>query len=90
MPVTRQFQIKNKLGMHARAATVFVQTTNRYTSDIMVRKGRLEVNGKSIMGVLQLAAAKDQVIEVSADGQDSEEALQAIAALIEDRFGEDE
>ncbi len=90
MPVTRKFEIKNKLGMHARAATVFVQTTNRYSSEILVRKGRLEVNGKSIMGVLQLAAAKGQFVEVVADGQDAEDALDALGALIEERFGEDE
>lgn len=87
---TRTYEIKNKLGMHARAATAFVQTANRFGCEILVRKAGIEVNGKSIMGVLQLAAAKGQEIEVSAEGDDGVEALEAIGALIDDLFGEGE
>jgi len=87
---SRTFQIKNKLGMHARAATAFVQTANRFDCEVVIRKDGLEVNGKSIMGVLQLAAAKGQQIEVVADGAESEAALEAIGTLIADLFGEDD
>lgn len=88
MSQSRTFEIKNKLGMHARAATAFVQTANRFDCEVVIRKDGLEVNGKSIMGVLQLAAAKGQRIEVVADGADGEAALEAIGMLIEDLFGE--
>jgi len=90
MMLMRSYQIKNKLGMHARAATAFVQTANRFVCEIAVRKGNIEVNGKSIMGVLQLAASQGQRIEVMATGEDGEAALEAIGALIEDLFGEGE
>lgn len=90
MSQSRTFEIKNKLGMHARAATAFVQTANRFDCEVVIRKDGLEVNGKSIMGVLQLAAAKGQRIEVVADGAECESALEAIGALIEDLFGEDD
>ncbi len=90
MSQSRTFQIKNKLGMHARAATAFVQTANRFDCEVVIRKDGLEVNGKSIMGVLQLAAAKGQQIEVVADGAESEAALGAIGTLIADLFGEDD
>ncbi len=88
MSQSRTFEIKNKLGMHARAATAFVQTANRFDCEVVIRKDGLEVNGKSIMGVLQLAAAKGQQIEVVADGAEGEAALEAIGMLIEDLFGE--
>lgn len=90
MKRSRTFEIVNKLGMHARAATAFVQIANRYSCEIAVKKGRLKVNGKSIMGVLQLAAAQGQSIEVVANGADAEEALEALGGLIADRFGEGE
>ena len=80
----------NKLGMHARAATAFVQTANKFQCEVLVRKGKIEVNGKSIMGVLQLAAAKGQSIEVQVDGPDGKEALDAIDSLINGLFGEEE
>ncbi len=76
--------------MHARAATAFVQTANRFQCDMLVRKGNLEVNGKSIMGVLQLAAARGQTIEVEVDGPDALEALDELEELIGNLFGEEE
>ncbi|MBW2699624.1 MAG: HPr family phosphocarrier protein [Deltaproteobacteria bacterium] len=76
--------------MHARAATVFVQKAHEFESEIFVRKDGQEVNGKSIMGVLQLAATRGQTIEVEAKGDDCEQALLALGALIADCFGEDE
>jgi phosphocarrier protein HPr len=83
------FQIRNRLGMHARAATAFVQMANRYHAEIRIRKGKITVNGKSIMGVLQLAAAQGQKIELLVSGADGEQALASLGKLIEDGFGED-
>ncbi|MBW1807513.1 MAG: HPr family phosphocarrier protein [Deltaproteobacteria bacterium] len=85
-----KFEIKNKLGMHARAAAVFVKTALQYSSDIEVNKEDLKVSGKSIMSVLQLAAVQGDVIEVIALGDDSREALNAIGKLIAELFGEEE
>jgi len=84
------FVIKNKLGMHARAAAVFVQLSTSFASEISVGKEDLVVNGKSIMSVLQLAAVQGDVIMVSARGDDSAQALRAIGELIGNLFGEGE
>jgi phosphocarrier protein len=84
-----RLQIMNELGMHARAATKFVQTANKFQSSITVEKDGQEVNGKSIMGVLMLVAAKGSFITVRCTGDDAEEALAALAALVKDKFGED-
>jgi phosphocarrier protein len=84
----KEMQIINELGLHARAAAAFVKVANRYRSDIMVSKDSLTVNGKSIMGVLMLAAAKGASIVVEAKGDDAQDALKALAALVGDRFGE--
>jgi len=84
----RTFTIVNQLGLHARAAAVLVQTANRYRSEIHVEKDGSSVNGKSIMGVLTLAAAKGTTIRVSAHGEDAEAAMAALAKLIEGGFGE--
>lgn len=84
----RTFVIINTLGLHARAAAQLVQTANRFRSEVLVEKDGMEVNGKSIMGVLTLAAAKGSEIKVSVEGDDSEPALGALATLIESGFGE--
>jgi phosphocarrier protein len=84
-----KLQIMNELGMHARAATKFVQTANRFQSAITVEKDGQEVNGKSIMGVLMLVAAKGSFITVKSQGDDADEALAALASLVKDKFGED-
>jgi phosphocarrier protein len=81
--------ITNELGMHARAATKFVQTANKYTAVVTVEKDGQQVNGKSIMGVLMLVAAKGSWITVKAQGDDAKEALDALAALVKGKFGED-
>jgi phosphocarrier protein len=84
------YTIINKLGLHARAAAKFVTTASAFDSDIKVsRDGRI-VNGKSIMGVMMLAAAKGTQITVNADGDDAQDALSAIENLIQDYFGEGE
>ena len=87
--VERQFTIINELGMHARAATRFVQVANRYHADVDVEKDGQTVNGKSIMGVLMLVAAQGSVIRVRARGDDAEEAMAALAELINSKFGEE-
>lgn len=84
------FEIINRLGLHARAAALFVKTANRYRADVFVRKDGDEVNGKSIMGVLMLAAAKGSQIEVAAKGDDAQDCVDALGKVIADRFGEGE
>ncbi len=86
--LSRTFVIVNSLGLHARAAAQLVQTANRFRSEVLVEKDGTEVNGKSIMGVLTLAAAKGAQITVSVEGEDSDQALQALAKVIENGFGE--
>lgn len=85
----RNFTIQNLLGMHARAAAAFVKVANRFQADVFISKDRQTVNGKSIMGVLMLAAAKGSRVVVRVEGADAEEALQALAELIENKFGEE-
>jgi len=85
----KRFTIVNRLGLHARAAAQLVQTANRFQSDVTVEKEGMEVNGKSIMGILMLAAPKGSQIEISVSGPDMEEAFSAIAQLVENGFGED-
>ncbi|PLX72732.1 MAG: HPr family phosphocarrier protein [Azoarcus sp.] len=87
--LSRNFTIVNRLGLHARAAAQLVQTANKFTSEVMLTKEDVEVNGKSIMGILLLAAPKGTEIMVSVTGNDEEQAMQVIADLIEDGFGED-
>lgn len=89
MEVSKQFLIRNILGLHARAAASFVKVANRYQSDVFVHKDGVSVNGKSIMGVLMLAASKGTTIDVRANGDDAEEAMESLGRLIEDKFGEE-
>lgn len=84
----KTFIIVNTLGLHARAAAQLVQTANRYRSEIHVEKDGVQVNGKSIMGVLTLAAAKGSEIVVCAEGEDADAAMTALATVIEAGFGE--
>ncbi len=86
---TKTFVIKNRLGLHARAAAQLVQTSNRFRSDVLVEKEGLEVNGKSIMGILMLAAPQGSSILVTIKGEDQLDAMATIGRLIEDGFGED-
>ncbi len=84
LPVT----IINKLGLHARAAAKFVKLAGSFQSEIMVSRNGREVNGKSILGVMMLAASQGTSIELTADGPDEEQALEALQALVDDRFHE--
>lgn len=81
--------IKNTLGLHARPAALFVQLANKFQSEILVEKKGQKVNGKSIMGIMTLAAGKGQKITIRADGNDAEEAVNALEKLLKDKFGEE-
>ena len=87
--IEREFVIVNRLGLHARAAAVLVKTTGQFKSEVHLEKDGVEVNGKSIMGVLMLAAPKGSDVVVRISGADEEQAMEAVGALIEDGFGED-
>ncbi len=87
--LNRNFMIVNRLGLHARAAAQFVQTASKFRAEVTLTKDDVEVNGKSIMGILLLAAPKGTEVSVAIDGDDEEQAMNVIADLIEDGFGED-
>jgi phosphocarrier protein len=84
-----QYTIINKLGLHARASALFVKTAMPFSSDIKVARDEVEVNGKSIMGIMMLAAAKGSVIRLKVEGTDETEAMAALGELIRNGFGED-
>lgn len=84
-----EFEIVNRLGLHARAAAQLVQTANRFSSDVTVEKDGNEVNGKSIMGLLMLAAPQGSLITVTVSGEDAVDAMKVLRILINDGFGED-
>jgi phosphocarrier protein HPr len=86
--ISRDIEIKNKLGLHARAAAKLVHCAARFKSDIKVRKGDEEVDGKSILGILLLAAGRGSMITVRADGADERAALDAVENLIDSKFDE--
>jgi len=89
--MTRQeVSIQNKLGLHARASTKLTQTASKFKSDVWLSRNDRRVNAKSIMGVRMLAAAKGSVITVEANGEDESLAVEAICALVNDKFGEGE
>jgi phosphocarrier protein HPr len=86
--VSGSFRIQNKLGMHARAAAAFVKAALPFEAEVEIRKGDVSANGKSIMSVLQLAAAKGDMVVITAEGPDCQQAVAALGALINDFFGE--
>lgn len=86
----REITIINKLGLHARAAAKFVSCASHYACDVEVAKGAQTVNGKSIMGIMMLAASKGTTLNITTNGDDEEDAIEAIAELINDKFGEEE
>ena len=88
--LNRDIEIINKLGLHARAAAKLVSCACRYQSDVHLRRSGQRVNGKSIMGVMMLAANQGSTLQLEIDGNDEAEAMQAIIELIEDRFGEEQ
>jgi len=87
--IKRIVVIKNTLGLHARPAALFVQLANKFQSEIFVEKKEQKVNGKSIMGIMTLAAGKGQKITITANGNDAEEAVKALEKLLKGKFGEE-
>jgi len=85
----KDFLIINKLGLHARASALFVKTASRFAAEVRLAKEGIEVNGKSIMGIMMLAASKGTTVSLSVEGTDEAEALQAIGDLITTGFGEE-
>ena len=88
--IKKELMIENKLGLHARAAAQIVKTSNSYTSKVSISKDGLEVDGKSIMGIMMLAAAKGSSILLSVQGNDEREAVGSLEKLFKDKFGEKE
>lgn len=88
--VSSQITIQNKLGLHARAATKFASTAGRFGSAIKVTCNGKSIDGKSIMSIMLLAASKGTEIEIQADGRDESDALEALLALINNKFDEEE
>ena len=86
----QSIEIINKLGLHARASSKLTQTASQFQSEVWVSKDGKRINGKSIMGLMMLAAAKGSTIELETDGPDEAAAMQALVALINDYFGEGE
>lgn len=83
-------EIINKLGLHARASAKLTQTAGRFASEVWMKKGDRRINAKSIMGVMMLAAGKGSIVTLEIDGSDEDKAMEALLALIADRFGEGE
>ena len=90
MMCEREVRIENRNGLHARPAAEIVKAASKFRSEITIRRDDLEVNGKSIMGVMMLAAEYGTTIFLRAEGDDAEQAVEAIAALVASRFGERE
>jgi phosphocarrier protein HPr len=86
---SQEVTVVNQLGMHARAAAKFVHLATRYQARVKVTRDRRVMDGKSIMGILLLAAARGSTITISADGADERDAVAALVALVETGFGED-
>jgi phosphocarrier protein len=87
--ISQSVTVVNQLGMHARAAAKFVHLATRYQSRVRVKRDAREMDGKSIMGILLLAAARGSTITISADGHDERDAVRALVALVASGFGED-
>lgn len=85
----QEFEIVNKLGLHARASALFVKTASRFQSDVKLARETVEVNGKSIMGIMMLAASKGTTVRLTVSGDDEADAMQTIGDLIKDGFGEE-
>jgi phosphocarrier protein HPr len=88
MTCERDVRIENRNGLHARPAAEIVKAASRFRSEVTIRRDDMEVNGKSIMGVMMLAAEYGTTLRVRANGDDAEQAVEALAALVASRFGE--
>ena len=84
-----ELTIKNKLGLHARAASLFVKTAEKFKCGVEMEKDGIRVNAKSIMGILMLAAPLGSTVKISTNGESEEECLSALTELVENKFGEE-
>ena len=89
MKITKELVVTNKLGIHARPAALFVKIANRFDCEVFVEKDGEKVNGKSIMGLMMLAAGIGSEIELFCSGRQAAEAMATLTALVESKFGED-
>jgi phosphocarrier protein len=87
--IEREVEIRNRLGLHARAAARFVQVANRFRARVSLTRDNKTMDGKSILGILLLAASRGSRLKVAAQGEDEQAAVEALAALIESNFGEE-
>ncbi len=90
MALSRSITIVNRLGLHARAAAKFVTVASRFEAEVRLVRGERQVNGKSIMGVMMLAAGKGTQLEIVVEGPDQQEALDRLTELVQSRFGEED
>jgi len=88
--IEKEVFIRNRLGLHARAAVKFVNLANRYSASVKVIKDDTEIDGKSILGILTLAAVQGSSVALRISGKDEDEAMKALSTLIKDKFGEKE
>lgn len=86
----QKITIINKLGLHARASAKFVSLASEFSAEITLKRNGQQINGKSIMGIMMLAAAKGAELEICTDGKDEKSAIEALTELVNDRFGEGE
>jgi phosphocarrier protein len=86
--LNKDVEIVNQLGLHARAAAKFVSTAGQFSAEVFLGKDNQKINGKSIMGVMMLAASKGTVLKLTTDGEDEQQAMDSLTRLIADRFGE--
>jgi phosphocarrier protein len=87
--VEREIQVTNKLGLHARPAAMLVQTASKFKSEIRLKKEDIEANAKSILSVMMLAAEVGSRVIIKADGEDEEQAIETLARIFEEKFGEE-
>jgi len=86
----KEVQIINKLGLHARAAAKFVSTAGQFSAEVFLTRDNQKINGKSIMGVMMLAASQGTFLTLNTEGDDEQQAMDALTNLIQDRFGEEQ
>jgi phosphocarrier protein HPr len=89
MLIIKSFEIRNKLGLHARAAAKIVNVSNAYKASIFFEREGMEVNGKSLLSILNLACPKGSILSIKAEGPDADLAMEELRKLIEDKFGEE-
>lgn len=87
--IEREVTVRNRAGLHTRPASMLVRTASQFESEIVLRRDNYEINGKSVIGVMTLAAEQGATLDLIVEGEDEEEAADAIAALFDDGFGEE-